>query len=179
MRALYGYMWAHPGKKLLFMGDEIAQWREWNHDSSLDWHLMNWGDHQGVFKLVCDLNDIYRKEPALHQVDFEWQGFEWLELHDWENSVLSFLRRGRDSAEAVVVICNFTPVPRYDYRVGVPVGGYYREILNSDAGHYGGSNLGNEGGVWAHPEHYAGRSHHICVKVPPLGVVYLKVPKVS
>lgn len=179
LRLLYGYMFGHPGKKLLYMGCEIAQWREWNHDSSLDWHLMDWGDHRGIFRLVCDLNRIYRDEPALHQVDFEWQGFDWLELHDWENSVLAFLRRGKNPDDAVVVVCNFTPVPRYDYRVSVPVGGYYREILNTDAGYYGGSNLGNEGGVWAHPEAHGGRSHHISLKIPPLGVIYLKVPSVS
>ena len=179
LRLLYGYMFGHPGKKLLYMGCEFAQWREWNHDSSLDWHLMEWGDHQGVFRLVCDLNTIYREEPALHQVDFEWQGFEWLELHDWENSVLAFLRRGKDSSDAIIVVCNFTPVPRHNYRVGVPVGGFYREILNTDASHYGGSNLGNEGGVWAHPGQYAGMSHHLCIKVPPLATVFLKVPIVS
>ena len=123
LRLLYGYMYGHPGKKLLFMGGEIAQWREWNHDESLDWHLLQWRDHQGIQQLVRDLNALYRSEPALHQVDFDWQGFEWLELHDWENSVLAFLRRGKDPDDAIVVVCNFTPVVREDYRIGVPAGG--------------------------------------------------------
>ena len=140
LRLLYGYMYGHPGKKLLFMGDEIAQWREWNHDESLDWHLLQWRDHQGVQQLVADLNALYQTEPALHQVDFEWQGFEWLELHDWENSVLAFLRRAQDPDDSIVVVCNFTPVVRHGYRIGVPTGGYYREILNTDADIYGGSN---------------------------------------
>src|SRR5207245_882614 len=119
LRLLYGYMYGHPGKKLLFMGSEIAQWREWTHDDSLDWHLLDWRDHQGIFRLVCDLNELYRSDPALSQVDFEWQGFEWLELHDWENSVIAFLRRGRDADDAMVVVCNFTPVVREGYRIGV------------------------------------------------------------
>ena len=110
LRLLYGYMWAHPGKKLLFMGGEIAQWREWVHDDSLDWHLLQWRDHQGILKLVSDLNAMYRSDPALYEVDFDWQGFDWLELHDWENSVLAFLRRAKDPNNSVVVVCNFTPV---------------------------------------------------------------------
>jgi 1,4-alpha-glucan branching enzyme len=179
LRLLYGYMYGHPGKKLLFMGSEIAQWREWGHDESLDWHLLEWRDHQGVLRLVCELNELYRSEPALYQVDFEWQGFEWLELHDWENSVIAFLRRGRDLAEAVVVVCNFTPVVRHGYRVGVPVGGYYRELLNTDADVYGGSNVGNAGGVWAQPEPHAGRPFHLPLHLPPLGALFLKVPRSS
>lgn len=179
LRLLFGYMWGHPGKKLLFMGDEFAQWREWKHDESLDWHLLQWSSHQGVKKLVADLNSLYKKEPALHQVDFEWTGFEWLELHDWENSVLAFLRRGREPGEAVVVVCNFTPVIRDNYRVGVPEGGYYREILNTDAEIYGGSNVGNQGGVWAHPEQHAGRPFHVSLKLPPLGVLFLKIGPTS
>lgn len=174
LRALYGYMYGHPGKKLLFMGDEIAQWREWRHDESLDWHLLQWESHQGVQKLVADLNALNRSEPALHQVDFDWQGFEWLELHDWENSVIAFIRRARDHADSIVVVCNFTPVPRENYRVGVPTGGYYREIMNTDSTIYGGSNVGVEGGCWARPEPHAGRSHHLNLRLPPLGVLYLK-----
>jgi 1,4-alpha-glucan branching enzyme len=179
LRLLYGYMFGHPGKKLLFMGSEIAQWREWSHEESLDWHLMQWRDHQGIFKLICDLNAMYRANPALHQVDFEWQGFEWLELHDWENSVLAFLRRARDPSDSVVVVANFTPVPRHEYRIGVPSGGYYREILNTDSATYGGSNVGNEGGVWARPEPYAGRAFQLSLMLPPLGVLFLKTPTVS
>ena len=178
LRLLYGYMYGHPGKKLLFMGDEIAQWREWTHDDSLDWHLMQWHDHQGVFRLVGDLNALYRETPALHQIDFDWQGFDWLELHDWENSVLAFLRRGHDGG-GVVVVCNFTPIPRDGYRIGVPSAGYYHEILNTDADIYGGSNRGNHGGVWAYEEAHGGRPFHVNLTLPPLGAIFLKVPTAS
>lgn len=179
LRLLYGYMYGHPGKKLLFMGDEIAQWKEWHHDESLEWHLLQYRDHQGILQLVGDLNALYRAEPALHEIDFEWQGFEWLELHDWENSVLAFLRRAKDPNDSVVVVCNFTPVVREGYRIGVPSGGYYREILNTDAAIYSGSNVGNEGGVWARPEPHAGRPFHVSLKLPPLAVLYLKTPTAS
>ena len=179
LRLLYGYMYGHPGKKLLFMGCEFAQWREWNHDQSLDWHLLQWRDHQGVLRLVCDLNALYRSTPALYQVDFDWQGYEWLELHDWENSVIAFLRRGRDPDDSVVVVCNFTPVVRENHRVGVPTAGYYRELLNTDADIYGGSNAGNYGGAWAIPETHAGRPFHLSLRLPPLGVVFLKTPRSS
>ncbi len=174
LRLLYGYMWGHPGKKLLFMGCEIAQWREWNHDESLDWHLLQWESHQGMQRLVGDLNRLYRAEPALHQIDFEWTGFEWLELNDWENSVLAFVRRGKAPGEEVVVVCNFTPVVRQDYRIGVQRAGFYQEIFNSDATYYGGTNVGNAGGVWSRSEPHGGRPHQITLTIPPLGVVYLK-----
>ncbi len=174
LRALYGYMWAHPGKKLLFMGCEIAQWREWCHDESLDWHLLQWDSHAGVQRLMGDLNRLYKNEPSLHQVDFDWQGFEWLELHDWENSVLAFMRRGRKPDDIMVVVCNFTPVPREGYRIGVPLGGVYREVLNTDSSFYGGSNVGNAGEVRTYDEPYAGRPHHLSLRLPPLGVIYLK-----
>ena len=117
---------------------------------------------------------LYKAERALHEVDFEWTGFEWLELHDWENSVLAFLRRGRTPGDELVVVCNFTPVVRHGYRIGVPRGGYYREVLNTDASIYGGSNVGNEGGVWAHPGEHAGRPFHLPLRLPPLGVLFLK-----
>jgi 1,4-alpha-glucan branching enzyme len=158
------------------MGDEIAQWREWSHDTSLDWHLLQWRDHQGILQLIRDLNELYRSQPALHQIDFEWQGYEWLELHDWENSVIAFLRRARDPADAIVVACNFTPVIRDNYRIGVPSGGYYREILNTDSDIYSGSNVGNQGGAWAIPEPHAGRPYHLNLRLPPLAAVFLKVP---
>jgi 1,4-alpha-glucan branching enzyme len=177
LRLIYGYMYGHPGKKLLFMGSEFAQWREWNHDQSLDWHLLQWRDHQGVLRLVSDLNALYRSTPALYQVDFDWQGYEWLELHDWENSVIAFLRRARDPDDSVVVVCNFTPVVRENYRVGVPSAGYYREILNTDADIYGGSNAGNYGGAWAIHEPHAGRPFHLTLRLPPLGAVFLKTPR--
>ena len=179
LRLLFGYMYGHPGKKLLFMGCEFAQWREWSHDNSIDWHLLQWRDHQGILQLVADLNALYRSDPAFYEIDFEWQGFDWLELHDWENSVLAFLRRARNTQDSIVVVCNFTPVPRYDYRIGVPTGGYYREVLNTDSAIYGGSNLGNEGGVWARAEPHGGHPYHLALKLPPLGVVYLKTPTVS
>jgi 1,4-alpha-glucan branching enzyme len=179
LRLLYGYMYGHPGKKLLFMGDEFAQWREWNHDQSIDWHLLQWRDHQGILALVRDLNALYRQQPALHQVDFEWQGYEWLEIHDWENSVIAFLRRGRRPEDSVVVVCNFTPVPRENHRIGVPSGGFYREILNTDSAIYGGSNVGNEGGVWAVPSPHGGRPFQLNLKLPPLGVLFLKSPESS
>jgi 1,4-alpha-glucan branching enzyme len=179
LRLLFGYMYGHPGKKLLFMGDEIAQWREWNHDESVDWHLLEWPAHQGIERLVSDLNALYRRQPALHQVDFEWQGYEWLELHDWENSVIAFLRRARNPDDSIVVLCNFTPVVRDNYRIGVPTGGYYREIFNSDSDIYGGSNAGNQGGIWTTHEHYAGRPYSLSLRLPPLGVLFLKTPSVS
>jgi 1,4-alpha-glucan branching enzyme len=175
LRLLYGYMWGHPGKKLLFMGGEVAQWREWRHDESVDWHLLQWESHRGIRDLVRDLNALYLAERALHEVDFEWTGFEWLELHDWENSVLAFLRRAREPGHDVVVVCNFTPVVRHGYRIGVPAGGYYRELLNTDAALYAGSNVGNAGGVWAIPEPHAGRPFHLPLTLPPLGVLFLKL----
>jgi 1,4-alpha-glucan branching enzyme len=174
LRLLYGYMWGHPGKKLLFMGCEFGQWQEWKHDESLDWHLLQWAPHQGLRRLVTDLNRLYKQEPALHQIDFEWTGFEWLELNDWENSVLAFLRRGKTPGRDVLVACNFTPVPREGYRIGVPEGGFYRELINTDASIYGGSNLGNSGGVWAKPEPHGGRPFHVELRLPPLGALYLK-----
>ena len=176
LRLLYGYMWGHPGKKLLFMGGEFAQWREWKHDESLDWHLLQWESHQGVQRLVGDLNRLYKAEPALHQVDFEWTGFEWLELHDWENSVLAFLRRGRtpgDDDRGRLQLHARRPrrLPRRRPRRA----GYYRELLNTDAALYGGSNVGNDGGAWAHPGEHAGRPFHLSLTLPPLAVLFLKV----
>ena len=174
LRLLFGYMWGHPGKKLLFQGGEVAQYHEWDHESSVDWHLLEWAPHKGIQQLVTDLNRLYRSEPALHRIDFEWNGFEWLELHDWENSILAFLRRTKDPADDVVVVCNFTPVVRDGYRVGVPEPGFYREVLNTDAGPYCGSNVGNCGGVHSVSEPHAGRPHHISLRIPPLGVLFLK-----
>jgi len=174
LRLLLAYQWAHPGKQLLFMGGEFGQWREWNENESLDWHLLQWPQHQGIQRLVQDLNRLYCGEPALHQVDFEWQGFDWLELHDWENSVLAFLRQGREPEDEVVVVCNFTPIVRDGYRIGVPKGGPYRELLNTDSELYGGSNVGNAGLVWAIDEDHSGRPYHLELKLPPLGVLFLK-----
>ena len=147
LRALYGYMYGHPGKKLMFMGCEFAQWREWNHDESLDWHLLEYPEHRGIQQWVRDLNRTLAEQPALHQVDFDHTGFEWLDCSDFEGSVVSFIRRAHDPSDFVVVAVNFTPVPRQDYVIGVPEPGRYVELLNSDAEIYGGSNLGNAGGA--------------------------------
>ena len=174
LRAYYGFMFSHPGKKLLFMGGEFAQGREWNHDTSLEWHLLDDPMHKGVQSLIRDLNHAYQELPALHQKDSEPDGFEWLELHDSQQSVLAYLRRGRDEERPVVVLCNFTPMARYDYRIGVPLPGYYRERVNTDAAMYGGSNVGNGGGVWAEDSSSHGRPHSLRLTLPPLGTVILE-----
>jgi 1,4-alpha-glucan branching enzyme len=174
VRLLLGYMWAHPGKKLLFMGSEFGQRREWTHEDSLEWHVLQHPLHEGVQRWVSDLNRIYRAEPSLHQKDFSVEGFRWVQRGDWEQSALSFLRLGREGAPPVLVVCNFTPVPRYNYRVGVPRGGYWREILNSDAHYYSGSGLGNQGGADAVPMPYEEYSHSLTLTLPPLAVTFFK-----
>jgi 1,4-alpha-glucan branching enzyme len=174
LRALLAYMWTHPGKKLLFMGGEFGQWSEWYHETSLDWHLLEHAPHQGLHRLVKDLNRLYRREPALHECDFSNDGFEWVDLHDWEASIISSLRKGRDPREQILVVCNFTPVPHHNYRVGVPCGGYWQELLNSDAGIYGGSGQGNLGGVVATPQPIHGRYHSLSLTLPPLSVMCFK-----
>jgi 1,4-alpha-glucan branching enzyme len=179
LRLLFGYQYAHPGKKLLFMGGEFGQWREWNHDQSLDWHLLEHAPHQGVHRWLQDLNRFYRAEPALFRRDFDAGGFEWVDLHDWEQSAVSFLRKGDAADDMVLVVCNFTPVPRANYRVGVPCGGFWREVLNSDASIYGGSGLGNLGGIDAVPVPTHGRSHSLYLTLPPLGVIFLKAPRTA
>jgi len=174
LRALYGYMYGQPGKKLLFMGGEFGQWREWNHDESLDWHLLSDPAHAGLSRWVEEMNALYRDEPALHELDFDPAGFEWVDCNDGEQSVLSFLRKGRSTDYILLVVCNFTPVPRHNYRVGVPRGGYWREVLNSDAKQYGGSGQGNIGGVKPAPISAHGRLHSLTIVVPPLAVVFFK-----
>jgi 1,4-alpha-glucan branching enzyme len=176
LRLLYGYMFGHPGKKLLFMGDEFGQWREWNHDESLDWHLLASEDHRGLQRWVRDLNTLYRGEPALHRMDCDPAGFEWIDCNDTERSVISFLRRGGPGTAPVMFACNFTPVPRTNYRVGVPVAGYWQEILNSDAWLYGGSGLGNFGGVESAPLALHGRPQSLTITLPPLGIVGFRAP---
>jgi 1,4-alpha-glucan branching enzyme len=176
LRLLFGYQYAHPGKKLLFMGGEFGQWREWNHDQSLDWHLLEHAPHQGVHRWLQDLNRFYRAEPALFQRDFDAGGFEWVDLHDWEQSVVSFLRKGDTPDETMLVVCNFTPVPHTNYRVGVPCGGFWREVLNSDALIYGGSGQGNLGGLEAAPVSAHGRYYSLSLTLPPLGMVFFKAP---
>ncbi len=174
LRLLFGYMFAHPGKKLLFMGCDFGQWNEWNYDSSLQWDLMQWSSHQGLQKFVADLNGIYRREPALHEVDFEHQGFEWIDCHNYDQSTLAFLRRAHNPQDFVVVACNFTPVPRTMHRLGVPELCWYEEICNSDSTYYGGSNLGNGPGRMAEQLPWDGRPYSIPVVLPPLATVMFK-----
>ena len=175
LRALYGFMWAHPGKKLLFMGGEFAQWREWNDQSSLDWNLLDFPQHDGVRCLIRDLNKLYRNTPALHELDFDPAGFEWISANDSDNSVISFVRRGCDRSHAIVCICNFTPVVRHGYRIGVPGPGEYHERLNTDSLHYGGSNVGNEFGVVDAEQISAhGREWSVSLTIPPLATVFFE-----
>jgi 1,4-alpha-glucan branching enzyme len=174
LRLLFGYLYTHPGKKLLFMGSEIGQWAEWNHEQSLEWHLLQYHSHYGVWKWVRDLNHLYRNEPALYELDFENAGFEWVDFSDQEASVISYMRKGRSGGERILAVFNFTPVPRVGYRVGVPEGGFWREVLNSDAGEYGGSGFGNFGGVEATAESCHYRDHSLMITIPPLGMVMFK-----
>jgi 1,4-alpha-glucan branching enzyme len=174
LRLLLGYMWAQPGKKLLFMGGELAQGREWSHERSLDWHLLGVDRHAGVQRWVEDLNRVLRAEPALHARDFDPAGFEWVDCNDWESSVLSFLRRGGEGDPELLVVLNFTPVARHSYRVGVPRGGRWRELLNSDAERYGGRGFGNLGGVEAAPVGAHGRLRSLVLTVPPLSALFFR-----
>ncbi|RMF42756.1 MAG: 1,4-alpha-glucan branching protein GlgB [Planctomycetota bacterium] len=174
LRLLYSYMWTHPGKKLLFMGCEIAQWHEWDYDSQIQWELLDWDTHRGVQKVVADLNALIGREPALHEVDFEGEGFEWVDCLNREDSVLVYLRKARDPEDFVVVACNFTPVVRHGYRIGVPRPGKYREIFNSDLSLYGGSNVGNFAGCEATLAPHHGRPASMPVDLPPLATIVLK-----
>ena len=174
LRLLFGYMYAHPGKKLLFMGGEFGQRREWAHEDSLDWDLLQFPGHQGVQCWLKHLHILYRGEPALHELDCEPAGFEWVDCTDWEKSIISFLRKGKTPGDCILVVCNFTPVTRYNYRVGVPRGGYWKEMLNSDAGEYGGSGQGNLGGVEATTVPCHGRCSSLSLVIPPLGIVFFK-----
>ena len=166
-------MYGQPGKKLLFQGSEWGQWREWQHDTSLDWHQRQFPPHAGMERWVTDLNNTYRAEPALHNGDCRAGGFEWVDCNDAGSSTISFLRIG-DDGRFILVICNFTPVPRENYRVGVPHGDFWRELLNSDATVYWGSGQGNAGGVLAEAEPWHGRPYSLNLTVPPLGVLFLK-----
>src|SRR2546428_13612 len=174
LRALYGYLYGHPGKKMLFMGGEFGQWSEWSHDDSLPWHLCQHEPHLGLQRYVRDLNRLHRNEPSLHQADFDWTGFQWIDYNDGEQSAIAFMRKARDQANFVVCVCNFTPVPRHGYRIGVPAPGWYRELLNSDAAFYGGSNVGNWGGVQAEATPWHGLPYSLSLTLPPLAVLFLK-----
>ncbi len=172
LRLLFSYLFTYPGKKLLFMGCEFGQDREWNHDQSLDWHLLQHPLHAGLQHLVADLNRLYRRLPALHAYDFEARGFEWVDCHDSAQSVISYLRHG--DGDSVVVVLNFTPQPRHGYRIGVPQAGRYRELLNSDSSHYGGSNLGNGGELHSEAVPWMGREHSLSLTLPPLAALVLQ-----
>ena len=174
LRLLYGYMYGHPGKKLLFMGGELGQWDEWDFEKSLDWHLLEDDKHRKLRLWLKDLNRFYRTEPAMHQLDFERLGFEWLDIQDWEKSIVSFARRARNPEHVVVSVCNFTPKPRKNYRLGVPSGGRWKEVLNSDALEYGGSGQGNLGGVEANHHPFHGRTDSISITLPPLGCLFFR-----
>ena len=171
LRLLYGFMFGHPGKKLLFMGDEFGQWSEWNHDASLEWNLLNDPRHAGMRRWVRDLNTLYRGQAALHEFDSNPAGFEWVDCKDSQRSVISFLRRGQRTEDQILFVCNFTPVVRENYRVGVPLEGSWKEILNSDAPLYGGSGQGNFGGLSTIPLPIHGRPFTLNMRLPPLGVV--------
>ena len=174
LRMLYGYQYAMPGKKLLFMGGELGQWTEWNHDAEIDWALQGHHFHDGLRRFIHDLNDVYRAHGAMHEVDFEWPGFSWIQCDDWQNSVFAWLRHGRDRNDFVVCVLNFTPVPRTDYKIGVPRPGFYSEILNSDSSLYGGTDVGNAGGIYsaAVPSH--GHNQSLSLRLPPLGMLIMK-----
>ncbi|MBI3837483.1 MAG: 1,4-alpha-glucan branching protein GlgB [Planctomycetia bacterium] len=174
LRLLYGYMFGHPGKKLLFMGCDFGQWNEWSHDTSLQWDLLQWSSHQGLQKYVSDLNQLYRREPALHEVDFDYHGFEWIDCHNYEQSTLAFVRRAKNPQDFLIVACNFTPVPRTMHRLGVPELCWYEEINNSDSTYYGGSNLGNGPGRMAEELPWDGRRFSIPITLPPLATVIMK-----
>jgi len=192
LRALYAFMYVHPGKKLMFMGCEFGQWREWTHEQSLDWHLLEpadagGGNHAGgyhaeILSFVTDLNHLYRREPALFEVDFEAPGFEWIDCNDSDASVISLIRHGKKTGdgigagpeEQIIAVINWTPVVREHYRIGVPAAGHYAELLNSDAAAYGGSNVGNQGGVDSEDIEAHGRKQSLNLTLPPLGALFFK-----
>ena len=174
LRAYFGFMWSHPGKKLLFMGGEIAQEREWNHDGEIDWFLLDNPEHAGIQRLVRDLNQLYRREPALHLRDSEPEGFRWIVGDDRSNSVFAYFRLGQEGHAPVLVVCNMTPTPRSNYRIGVPAGGIWREIMNTDSRFYGGSDMGNGGELHAVPQPMHGEAHSLDLTLPPLATLFLR-----
>jgi 1,4-alpha-glucan branching enzyme len=175
LRALYGYMWTHPGKKLLFMGGEFAQRREWTHEGELEWWVCGMPEHAGVKRLVSDLNRVYRAEPALYKIDFSSEGFEWLDMGNSDMSVIAFLRKAPGDGAPLLVVCNFTPLPRENFMVGVPSRGTWREILNTDAREYGGSGWGNLGSVESVPVTTHGRLESVSLSLPPLAAIVLRL----
>ena len=177
LRLLFGCQWAQPGKKLLFMGCEFAPWREWSHEESLEWHLLQYPLHAGVQRWVRDLNRLYREEPALHSLDCDPRGFEWIDCHDVDQSVLSWIRRDAAGAPPLVIACNFTSVPRYVYRLGVPTPGRWEEVLNGDAPLYGGSGMGNLGGLQTQPVTSHGQGQSLALTLPPLAMVVFRAPR--
>jgi 1,4-alpha-glucan branching enzyme len=174
LRLMFAYMWGQAGKKLLFMGGEFGQGKEWDHEESLEWHLTQYIPHQGVQQWIRDLNRFYRSEPAMHELDCDPAGFEWIDCSDWESSVVSFVRRSKSSPSLVVAVLNFTPVPRHRYQIGVPRGGFWEEALNSDAMSYGGSGQGNFGGIDASSTAVHGRPCSLEITLPPLGAVFFR-----
>ena len=177
LRALYGHMWAHPGKKLLFMGGELGQWDEWDADRSLDWHLLGGAEHRGVQALVRDLNRLYRAEPALWEADSEPEGFHWIDVHSADDNVIAFRRRAPSSVREIVCVGNFSPVVRNGYRLGLPRAGEYRETLNTDSALYGGSNVGNVGAVRAEAIPWHGHPCSASIVLPPLATLWFEAPR--
>ena len=175
LRLLFGYLYTCPGKKHLFMGGEIGQWKEWDQGAELDWGLLGEPLHAQLQSYVRDLNHFYRAEAALHETDCDEAGFEWLDFQDADHSVVSFCRTASNGTR-LCFACNFTPVPRTGYRLGVPLGGFYSEVLNSDSGTYGGSNMGNEGGIASHEQPSHGREHSLILTLPPLSIVGFRAP---
>ncbi|HEY4166199.1 MAG TPA: 1,4-alpha-glucan branching enzyme, partial [Reyranella sp.] len=174
LRAYFGFMWSHPGKKLLFMGGEIAQEREWNHDGEIDWFLLDEPNHAGMQRLVRDLNSLYRREPGLHRRDASGEGFRWVIGDDRANSVFAYLRQGAEGDPPVLVVCNMTPAPRHHYRIGVPRPGHWREIANTDSRFYGGSDMGNDGGAATTTDPAHGEPQSLDLTLPPLATIMLR-----
>jgi 1,4-alpha-glucan branching enzyme len=177
VRALFAYMFTHPGKKTMFMSMEFAQWSEWNVWSDLEWHLLNYEPHQQLKQFFAELNSLYKSEPALYERDFEQEGFQWVDCSDNRHSVVSFIRRAKDPNDFVVVVCNFTPQPHSHYRIGVPEPGFYTELFNSDARKYGGSNMGNLGGKWTDEWWLHNFLYSVDLCLPPLSVLILKLDR--
>jgi 1,4-alpha-glucan branching enzyme len=175
LRLMYGYMFTHPGTKLLFMGGEFGQTSEWNHDAGLDWYLTDFPLHKGIQTLLTDLNALYKKEPALYYYAFDGRGFEWVDYSDRENSIIVYMRKSEVREDSLMVICNFTPEVRVHYRIGVPFRGTYKEILNSDDTRYQGSGMLNNGLLYTSPVKYHGKDYSISLTLPPLGVTILKL----